>query len=404
MRATEIAADLEGFDERGAGTDSERRAARWLVAELSASGREVVVEPFWCRPNWALAHAWHVALALAGSLLTLTSAPVGGALLLLSLLSVVADTFTGVSPGRQLTPERASQNVVAVPSPGGEPGPVRLVLTANYDAGRAGLGYRDAFRRLAGVLRRASRGLAPGWQGWLCLAIVWLLVIAVLRAAGHHSHVVGAAQLPPTIGLVLGLALLIEMATADFSPAAGDNGTGVGVAMVLARALDAAPPGHLDVEVVLEGAGEGGHIGLRRYLRAHRRERSPTNMVVLGIGACSAGTPRWWSSDGSLLPVHYARWLRQLAGKVAADEPHLAAGPHRGRGTAPAWRARMARLPALSIGCLDQRDLVPGSHQRTDLARRVDPAAVDAAVQFGLMLVDGIDASVARARATATPV
>src|SRR2546421_12710060 len=104
MRATEIAARLEGFRARGAGTDAERRAANWLANELAASGREVAVDTFWCRPNWALAHAWHAALAVAGSLLSVASAPLGGALGLASLLSIVADELLGVSIGRRLTP------------------------------------------------------------------------------------------------------------------------------------------------------------------------------------------------------------------------------------------------------------------------------------------------------------
>jgi len=406
MRPTEIAAHLEGFEGRGAGTDAERRAAQWLADQVSAGGREVIVEPFWCRPSWALAHAWHVVLGLAGSLIATASAPVGGALVLASLVSVLADELIGISPGRRLTPERASQNVVAVPMRRGAetgPGRVRLVIAANYDAGRAGLAYRNGLRAIFARLRCASRGLVPGWLGWLAIANVWLLAMAILRIVGHHSRLVGVAQLPPTVGLLLGLALLIELAISDFAPAAGDNGTGVAAALTLARALDVSPPGNLDVEVVLEGAGDGGQIGMRRYLRARRRERRPSDTVVLGIAACSGGNPRWWVSDGSLLPRRYARPLTGLAAAVASREPYLQARPHRGRGVTPAFPARRRRLPALAIGCLDQHGLAPRSHQRSDTAAEIDADAVDAAVQFGLMLVDAIDASVASAGRPASP-
>ena len=54
-----------------------------------------------------------MALALAGSLIAVASAPVGAGLVLLSLLSLIADELLGFSIGRRLTPERASQNVVA---------------------------------------------------------------------------------------------------------------------------------------------------------------------------------------------------------------------------------------------------------------------------------------------------
>jgi hypothetical protein len=393
MRALETAAGLEEFSRRGAGTDAERRAARWLADRVTAGGREVVVEPFWCRPNWALAHLWHVGLALAGSLVAVASARAGAAMLLVALVSIVADAITGVSPGRRLTPERASQNVVAIKPAAPRRGvaPVRLIITANYDAGRAGFGYRRLLRRASSAARRALFGFTVGWLGWLSLTIVALLVLAILRIAGHTSETIGAIQLPPTIVLVLAVALLLELATADPGPAAGDNGTGVGVAIELARALDAAPPRHVAVELVLQGAGDGDGLGLRRYLRARRAELVPADTVVLGIAACGSGSPRWWTSDGPLMPLRYNRNLRALCAGLADAEPVLEAGPHAGRGAAPAFPARLFRRPAISVGCLDRDGLAERSHRGDDTIANIDEDALDGAVQFGLLLVDEID-------------
>ena len=154
MRAADTATALASFEGRGAGTDVERRAAQWLAGQLEAAGRSVRIESFWCRPNWALAHSWHVLLALVGSLVSVSSPRIGGALVLAALISVIADERLGVSPGRRLTLEHASQNVVSeapVRAPGAdqegqEPG-VHLIITANYDAGRSGFVYREAVRK-----------------------------------------------------------------------------------------------------------------------------------------------------------------------------------------------------------------------------------------------------------------
>ena len=119
MRPPETIENLDGFTGRGAGTDAERRAAAWLRSQLDAgtdgagSRRTARLEPFWCRPNWALAHAWHAALAVVGSLVSRASPQIGAALLLAALLSVVVDALTGLSAGRLLSRERASQNVVS---------------------------------------------------------------------------------------------------------------------------------------------------------------------------------------------------------------------------------------------------------------------------------------------------
>jgi hypothetical protein len=269
---------------------------------------------------------------------------------------------------------------------------MRLIITANYDAGRTGVAYRLPLRAAARKLVHALGGVIPGWLGWLGLMLVWLVVIALLRITGAHGAAVGAAQLIPTVALVLALALLLELATADYGPAANDNAAGTAVALALTRALDAAPPRHATTELVLQGAGAGGGIGLRRYLRARKRTLSRANTLVIGIAPSGSGTVRWWLSDGPFIPLRYLDRLRELCARVAAEEPHLRAAPTRGRGATPALPARAARLPGIAIGCLDEHDLVPRSHQRTDTPDAVDSGALDATVEYGLMLVDAIDA------------
>jgi hypothetical protein len=392
MGTIDTVAGLAGFPRRGSGTDAERRAARWLCDEISSPGREARLEPFWCRPNWAMATAWHVALGLTGSLAAVSSPRVGGALVALALVLVIADALTGRSLGRLLTPERASQNVVSEAPPDDKR--VRLLITANYDAGRNGLGYRPALRGPAARMNAAIDRAGPGWLGWLALFLVWLLAVAVARLEGSTGTVIGLLQLLPTVGLVLALALLLEAAGAEYGPAAGDNGAGVAAAIALTKALDAGPPSHAAVELVLQGAGDAGGIGLRRHLR-NRRTLNATNTVVLGIAASGAGEPRWWISDGPLVPLRYFERLRQLCRRVADDEAHLGAKPHRGRGATPALPARLRRLPAITIGCVDGLGVAPRSHTASDTVDELDRAALDNTVQFGLMLADAIDSYLA---------
>jgi hypothetical protein len=396
MATSDTIAGLTAFDRRGPGSDAERRAALWLRDELDSGGRSAMVEPFWCRPNSALAHAWHALVGLAGGLVAVADATAGGLIVLGAVLCVLADAATGRSPGRRLTPERASQNVVSRRDQA-ERGRVRLILTANYDAGRTGFVYRNGPRGLAAKVHRATGGRAPGWLAWLVLAFWWLLVIAVARGNGAHGTTIGLLQLPPTIGLVLAVALLIELGTAAPGPGAADNATGVAVAIALSRALDASSPRRLEVEVVLAGAGEGGGIGLRRHLRGHRRELAGENAIVLGISACGGGSPRWWHSDGALLPLTYSALLRDLCAGIAREDPPLGAAPHRGRGATPALPARIAGIRAIAIGCLDERGLVTASHQPADTPAAIDRAAVDSTLELALMLVDAVDAEVVRA-------
>ncbi|MGI9185677.1 MAG: hypothetical protein ACR2GZ_12070 [Solirubrobacteraceae bacterium] len=391
MGAADTVAALTESEGRGAGTDAERRAAAWLTRELQAGRREAILETFWSRPNWALAHAWHAALALAGTLVSVASPKVGGALILVAVLSLAVDALTGVSLGRRLTFERASQNVVSPAPDAGRP--VRLIVTANYDAGRTGLVHRPALRIPAARLRVALGPAALGWEAWLAIGFAWLLVTAIARDGGASSRALAIAQLIPTAVLVLALALLLELASSAFGPSAGDNASGVAVAVAVTRALGFSPPRHLEVELVLQGASDGSMTGLARYLRSRRRERGAANTIVIGIAACGAGSPCWWTSDGTVLPLRFASRLAGVVAAAAGPQTALAARPHRGRGISPAFPARRAGLPAITVGSLDQRGLSPRSHLPSDLPGALHgDQAIDRMLELVLTVVDAIDA------------
>ena len=401
MRAAETAAALTEFPRRGAGTDAERRAAVWLAREVRSPRRTVYLETFWHRPNWALAHAWHCLIAVAGGLLMVSHAAVGGAFVLVALISVLADWLTGRSLGRRLTREHASQNVVSpAPAPGtSDTAPeVRLIVTANYDAGRTGLADRNAVRATGARLKRLAGGgrFTPGWMGWLVIELIWLLAVAVIRDSGTNGTPIKIAQLIPTAALVVQAAFLLDLASAPFGAAAGDNAAGTAVAIALVHALDAAPPRRLGVELMLQGSGQNGMIGLRRHLRGRRTDRRPANTVVLGIAACGAGRPCWWVSDGAMVPLRYLARLRDLAARTGGPAAPLQAIAHFGRGTGPALPARPAGIPALTIGAVDGRGLAPRSQQASDTAQALDPAALDRVLEFALTLVDALDADLTR--------
>jgi hypothetical protein len=339
-RATELTEQLHAFGPRPAGRDAERRAAGWAARQLGTDPRRhAELETFWCRPNWAGAQAWHVTLAFAASLLATTQAKLGGALLLVALGAILLDWYTCRSPGRLLTRERASQNVVS-PSP--RPPRVRLILTAPLDTGT--------------LDPDNPRGI-PGWLFWICLLCAWALIVALVRLEGGRSILVAVLQLIPTVGLIGALIWLLG------GRHPSDHAAGVGAVLALTRLLDAAPPANLGVDVVLTGVGSGYGLGLRRYLRARRRRLTVTNTVVLGIGAGTGGY--YLIADGPLLPTGFFAELRRLAAATGQLEPRS------GRGCSPALPARLRGLPAITIGG--------------------DP---DRVVEAALALVDAVDAYV----------
>jgi hypothetical protein len=186
--------------------------------------------------------------------------------------------------------------------------------------------------------------------------------------------------------LMWGFAALVDIALSDFSPGANVPGSAVGTALALVEALDRSPAPRLDVELVLAGAGEGPALGMRAYVRARRR-RQPEETAVLAIEPCGVGTPCWVTRDGQLFPLRYHPRLIELCQRAAGADPSLGAPPFASHGMAQAFPARIARWPAIAVGCRDERDQVPGAHEAWDVADRLDARSMEAALELCLALV-----------------
>lgn len=373
MALAQTVAELTAISGRGAGTDAERRAARALAARLRATGRQARLETIWVRPRWALTHAIHALLALAGSLVSVDAPEAGLALVAVAAASLLGDLSGRLFLLRRLTPSRATQNVV---SPATGRGPVRLVLTAAVDAPRGG------------ILARVDQALGGRVLAIVGLATVALLALAVVRVAGVDARWVGAAQLLPTIVLLFALAGLADTALAE--PVDAPNAaTGAAVTLALAETLRASPPRNLSVEVVLAGAGDsGGALGLREYVRARRRALAAEDVAVIHVGPCGRGRPVWWTGDGLLMRLGLHPQLQRLAGEVARDETHLGARAHTGRGATGALAARRARWPAIALGALDD-DGAAGLEAGEEPMRRT--------LELAVALIARLDAEVGRA-------
>ncbi|HEU4978333.1 MAG TPA: hypothetical protein VFT42_05520 [Solirubrobacteraceae bacterium] len=346
---------IAATEDRLAGSDAERRAARALASALRAQGREVRTRTFWVRPEWAAPQALCAAAGVAASVLSVSHHVAAVALAGAALVLAVLDT-TRFALLRRLTMSRATQNVIAGPAQ--TSAPVTLIVTAAVDRPRGG------------VLRRIPVPLL-----WHALALALVTGFAVARLLGAGGTALGIGQLIPTAVLVLATGAFTEVALGD---AAGDDDSAPVAALRVARALAQAPPRRLAVEVVLAGAGGAHALGLARFVRAERRRRHAEEVAVLHIEPCAGGDPVWWTHDGLLFPQRLHPTLTGLAKRAAAEESYLRARPLRGPADTGARPARGAGWPALAVGARG-----PGG--------RSGEEAVDATVELCLAVIARLD-------------
>jgi len=377
---------LCSFERRAPGTNAERRAAEFLRRRLEELGREASLEPISTFPNYPLTFLLHALVAIAGSVIAVSDPLIGTVALAVVTASAAAELLGRFPLARRLTGMRASQNVVSREH-GGKPG--TLVLVAHYDSARAAsmLGGRAARRRArAGrLLRRPIGAFEPFF--W---SIVVVLACAALRLGGIEGTALTIVQFIPTVVLIVSVPLLVDAMLAPVVPGANDNASGVAAVLALAGRYGGRLE-HLDVWVLLTGAGEGMLSGAREFLRAHRGELDPVSTAFVCIEAVGSGSVRYSTKEGELLGYRYHPALLECCEQLA---PEHGASAIATRTPSDAHVARTRGFPAISVSCADDLGLARGRHQVDDTPDRIDDAALERALEFASDVVELIDARV----------
>ncbi len=270
----------------------------------------------------------------------------------MGVAGVVADGLTGYSPGRRLTREHASQNVVSRAANEPDQSRVRLIVTANYDAAdRPGLPRcappRPRLRRLAGP------SAFDGWAGFGARHGV-LLVIAVRHWAAITGSAIGVVI--PTAGLVFPPGTCrVGRGTAR----AGGLGQrrrdrGGDVARACARRRAASPGWTSSWSSVARGGVRHGRSQAPSALR--RGELGPaTTIAVLGARLAGGGRPTCGPPT--------ARFTAAPSGQLRRRGPDRQRRRSRTPPPRPRHLPRLARLgaaaAALTTGCLTPRAGAP---------------------------------------------
>ena len=391
----ELVRDLCSFEGRQAGTDSERQAANFLAKRLKESGnRRVDVEPTYVRPQWALTHALHCLLGVAGSLVAIEVPAVGFGLVLFAALSMYLDANARFQIVRRLFFRRASQNVYAQPRRGGKPG--RVVICAHYDIARTGAAFRARniarMNRLNSALPFSIEGFRP-----LFWSLFLLLPILGARMAGVEDNWLGIIQLAPTLVLVVGVFALTDIALSEPVPGANDNASGTATAISVAAELEQDPPQHLDVSVVLTGAEECLMSGMSSFLRTHRRELDPKTTWFINLNSVGKGELRYVTSEGAIVGYQLDPGLSEMAMALAAGGGDVAAEPLRYGFATDALPVRLAGGRVITLTCLEPGLTLPSHyHNPNDVPDHLDPDALDRAHAFAVALIRLLDRDLGR--------
>ena len=378
---------LVAFEGRWPGTDAERRAAGHLEQRLGELGREADVEPTGVYPNYAVTHAIHALLGIVGSVLSVYTPVIGAVLVLFATVSAFGDLSGTFFLVRRLTGRRASQNVTS--KEGGDKRGV-VVLTAHYDAARTGTVFgRKALERRATFGKLIRRGFGPFELYFWSLFLI--LVCTIVRLIGFEGTPFTVVQFIPTVVLIASIPLLVDIALSDVVPGANDNASGVATVLRLAERYGGRLE-HFDVWVVFPGAEEALVLGMREWVRVHKRDLKQEDTVFINVDMAGTGTVRWMEKEGLVLAMRYHPTLVRMCEEIGEET-----GDGRGmisRNTTDALAARGAGFPAITITSRNALDYAPNWHQMTDTPDRIELESLDRTYAFCCALLERLDESI----------
>lgn len=280
---------------RSAGSDSERRAARHLQKRLQERGRDAEIEPIRIRPSWGLTHLIHAVAGVVASVLAVYAPLPGLTLALITTVSAFGDLTGAFHLARLLTPVRASQNVVSETDTN-KPG--LLILTAHYDAPRAAI--------LEGPRLRA-------WPRVFFGSLALITVCALGRVFGADATWFTIIQFIPTVVLIATGPLFADAAIADTVDGRANNASGA----VLAVDLAGEELEHFDVMALLTGGSAHFALGMRAWLKRHRKGLDPEVTAVIVLDHIGGGEPRYSTKEGAVIASRMHPTLTELASEDA---------------------------------------------------------------------------------------
>ncbi len=343
----------------------ERAAAAWAQGRLVAAGAtESVVEHYRGRATNSWSFAGHSAAGLAG----LRIGGLRGAALALGAAVSLERDASGRAPWRRrvIGGGRGANAVGVIPPRADERATV--VLVAHLDAAKTGLAWNPALARHGAARRERTRRADPV----MALQAAGLLAAAAAAPLRRGSRLRTALAVPATVLNTAAIALNLDIARSPTVPGANDDGTGVAVALDLARALAADPLEHTRVVLALVGSEESGMGGFHAFLEARAGTLDPARTLVVGLDTLGCGTPIVAWGEGAIRTHRYrdADLALADAGAALAGEP----APQRWR--IGAWTDPLLALtrgiPALTLLSIGPGGAYTHYHVPSDLPEHVD--------------------------------
>lgn len=371
----DVVRELAALPHRGATTPQGARAADILERRLGGMGAAVERHRFLAPRTYIPILAWFLCGLIAGLLL---SPPFRWAGLAVTAASAVAGVLFldwRWTPLMAFPPLGRAVNLSARRGPAALGSDTRrLILMAHYDSAPTSLLYLPS--RVKSF--RSSLFLSLG-------VIVLAVVLSLLLALRVGPAWLAWLRIPLCVYFVAqGAMASIDFFRFGYTNGAGDNATGVGVAVATAGRLWRDPLPGWQVEVLLTSAEEASLVGAMAWVRTHRRELDPARTFVVNFDGLNAGDVRVVRRTGFITSTVYDNPLVDAALETARRDRRFASIATADWHTGDFDSAIFVRrgCTCLSLSAIGRDGTMARLHRPDDVLENVDPRVPALAVDF----------------------
>jgi hypothetical protein len=385
----EIIEGICQFPQRGACTESERKASQFVFDVMEQKGMKPGFVDFETWPDFYKVYAGHMFLAAFVAIF------IDSPMLLVITTSLLMVSWYGDLTFkwywlRRLFRKGQSRHVIG--SLGPDDAKRTIILTGHHDAGQTSsvIFEPEGLRRQIRFWKEHF-GIAFPQYLFLMGAFGLILLAGFIRLGGNDSGLESVLLAVGSIILLIAGGVHLTMWGKGFAGGASDNASGVAAAIETAMRLKTRMPKDTRIVVVSFGAEETMVTGSALMVKSMFADYDRENTYVINLDGVGGGDIRFVTGEGLLQVFHYDAELITAARKVARLKGFESFRPYviRAGGT-DALPFKHAGFKAIMLLGLDEDDVPPNYHWHTDTPENIDPKSLERAVQITEMMVRGL--------------
>jgi hypothetical protein len=371
---------------RGSTSENEKKAGKYIESKMKSIGMNVEAEEFKSKTSLFTVLDICIILFIIAAIIFPISALVAFLISLAAVAILVAELNMKEVLSR-IMPKEQSRNIIGKIAPISK-AKKRVVLMGHYDSAKPLPLFHPAVVRYFDLLVIA-----------LFLSTVFTTVfyglgslVQFFASTSMYSIYFWYASFP-WVGYLSVIFVIIaygELFT-KHTDGANDNASGISVILKVAEIFSKEPLKNTEIWCAATGCEEAGTVGTMRYLDKHAKELQDSFMF--SIDCVGIGNLRYVVKEGIMKIISVPSELVNLVTETADSNPELQAKPlvlkYKASDSFPALSRG---LKAMCIVAVDEKNLPPNWHWKTDVFENIEENTIKKAQEFVVEILRTIDA------------